>query len=214
LTTYYEYDSPMDFLPVPVAANRLGVSNVQVQRLIGAGDLRARRFGRAWAVEAASVNERIALRPQRGRPLSGAAAWDRLLSPAPPLGLEGLGQVAVAVRRRATLHRCRVIPGEIAAVAEDARAVLGGPSGAAAQGAAAAGDGLDVYVMASQWPALAADHHLDDRADEPNVYVRVVDDECWPFGEERVAPLLACAVDSYERLDQRSAHEALVAAAR
>ena len=204
----------MDRVTLPEAAEQLGVTPSQVQRLIATGELRAERFGRVWAVDVASIRERSALRPQRGRPLSEAGAWNQLAQQPPLSGLEKLSAVAVAVRRRARLHRCRALPAELDTVADDERVVLGGAVGAAAQGAATAGLGLDVYVSESVWPAFAVDHNLSTGSAEPNIYVRVVQDENWPFGDDGFAPLVVCAVDSYERLDRRSAHEALAAAPR
>ena len=44
-----------DEFSVAEAASRLGVSKVQIGRLIANGDLDATRFGKAWAIERASL---------------------------------------------------------------------------------------------------------------------------------------------------------------
>lgn len=62
-----------------VAAERLGVSQRQVQRLIESGRLPATRTaGDAWVVDALAVNAMARTRPARGRPWSPATAWAAL----------------------------------------------------------------------------------------------------------------------------------------
>lgn len=62
-----------------VAAERLGVSQRQVQRLIESGELPATRTaGDAWVVDALTVNAMARTRPARGRPWSPATAWAAL----------------------------------------------------------------------------------------------------------------------------------------
>lgn len=61
------------------AALRLGVSQRQVQRLIEARELPARRTaGDAWVVDALAINAMARSRPARGRPWSPATAWAAL----------------------------------------------------------------------------------------------------------------------------------------
>ena len=62
-----------------VAAERLGVSQRQVQRLIETGRLPATRTaGDAWVVDALAVNAMARTRPERGRPWSPSTAWAAL----------------------------------------------------------------------------------------------------------------------------------------
>jgi len=62
-----------------VAAERLGISQRQVQRLIEARELPATRTaGDAWVVDALAVNAMARTRPARGRPWSHATAWAAL----------------------------------------------------------------------------------------------------------------------------------------
>lgn len=91
--------------------------------------------------------------------------------------------------------------------------MLSGAAGAAEQGAATSSSELDVYVRQSALSRVIARHGLRPNPDEANVRVRVVDDDAWPFNDqERVAPLVVCALDAFEHLDRRAAHEALAQA--
>lgn len=69
----------MTQMTTAVAAERLGVSQRQVQRLIEARELPATRTaGDAWVVDALAVNAMARTRPTRGRPWSPATAWAAL----------------------------------------------------------------------------------------------------------------------------------------
>lgn len=199
--------------PLAQAAERLGVSDGQVRRLIANGELRAKKFGRSWAVDVASVNERLAAKPDRGRPLGPKAAWDLLRHDgADRVEVEDLAGIAVQVRRRADEERFRALPFKLSDLRSDPDVVVSGAAGAAAHGAPVASDDLDVYVRRSDLSGVVERHGLRLEVDEANVVVRVVDDAVWPFEGERVAPLLICALDAFERLDRRVAHEALAQA--
>lgn len=106
------------------AAERLGVSPRQVQRLIASGELAAERTaGDAWLVDALALNALVRARPSRGRPWTAPTAWAALwwLS---GLDVDWLGgrtearlrirlrsldasDLVLACRRRATTHRLR-----------------------------------------------------------------------------------------------------------
>jgi len=61
------------------AAERLGVTQRQVQRLIASGELAAQRTaGDAWLVDALALNALSRGRPARGRPWSVETAWAAL----------------------------------------------------------------------------------------------------------------------------------------
>lgn len=69
----------MTQITTAVAAERLGLSQRQVQRLIGARALPATRTaGHAWVVDSLAVNAMARTRPARGRPWSPATAWAAL----------------------------------------------------------------------------------------------------------------------------------------
>jgi len=55
------------------------VSEIQVRRLIAAGEVDADRFGRSWQIELASLQRYADLRPTVGRPLGADRAWAELL---------------------------------------------------------------------------------------------------------------------------------------
>lgn len=199
--------------PLAEAAERLGVSDGHVRRLIANGELRARKFGRSWVVDVASVNERLAAKPDRGRPLGPKAAWDRLRqAEVHRLEVDDLPGLAVQVRRRADEQRFRVLPFKLADLRSDPLVVVSGAAGAAVRGAAVAFDDLDVYVRRSDQPDVVERHGLRPGDDDANVVVRIVDDAVWPFEGEPAASLIVCALDSFERLDRRAAHEALAQA--
>jgi excisionase family DNA binding protein len=100
----------MDPVSAERAAKHLGVSRMQVGRLIQRGDLTATRFGRVWMIHPESLNRYAAARPERGRPLSSQAAWLQLLE-AEPLTLEELRRLANTCRRRAERYPARILPG-------------------------------------------------------------------------------------------------------
>jgi excisionase family DNA binding protein len=61
------------------AADRLHVSQRQVQRMIATGELAANRTaGNAWMVDALTINAMARTRPSRGRPWSVTTAWAAL----------------------------------------------------------------------------------------------------------------------------------------
>jgi excisionase family DNA binding protein len=69
----------MTEMTTAAAAERLGVSQRQVQRLVEARELPATRTaGDAWVVDALAVNAMARTRPARGRPWSPATAWAAL----------------------------------------------------------------------------------------------------------------------------------------
>ena len=114
----------MTEMTTAVAAERLGVSQRQVQRLIAVGGLPATRTaGDAWVVDSLVVNAMERARPARGRPWSPARAWAALWQLS---GLEvdwldrrtrsrlddrlasiDVEELLHATRRRAVIHRFR-----------------------------------------------------------------------------------------------------------
>ena len=115
----------MTEMTTATAAERLGVSQRQVQRLIASGELpAARTAGDAWVVDAAALNALARTRPAPGRPWSPVVAWaalwqlsglqhdwldrrsaSRLSQRLAELPVDGLLH---ACRRRAIVHRYRV----------------------------------------------------------------------------------------------------------
>jgi excisionase family DNA binding protein len=69
----------MTGMTTATAADRLGVSQRQVERLIASGDLPASRTaGDAWVVDALALHALARTRPARGRPWSAGTAWAAL----------------------------------------------------------------------------------------------------------------------------------------
>jgi excisionase family DNA binding protein len=199
------------------AADALGVSRMQISRLVRQGDLRASRLGNSLMVDPESVNEYRQLRPDRGRPLSPRNAWDRILREsmrlAPADGerdlIEVARQLAIVARRRARRHAYRAIPNRLPALLEDPRVVLSGSNAGQRHGAPVRpGDPHMVYISSDDLPKLVADYRLRDDVNDPNVIVRVVADDEWIMSR-RLAPPLVAAIDALDEGDTRSAIEIL-----
>ena len=74
---------------------------------------------------------------------------------------------------------------------------------------------LEAYVKASMVDALIERYALDERAERPNVILRVVADAFWPFAADaKCAPPLVVAVDLLESEDARSRRAGAELAAR
>lgn len=195
------------------AAVALGVSRMQISRLVQQGDLRASRLGNALMIDPDSVNEYRDLRPDRGRPLSARKAWKRIAEESSrPRALneadlmESLRQLAIVARRRADRQLYRVLPNRLPALFADDRVVLSGAAAGQQQGAPVRpGEPHSVYVSIDDVPELVADYRLRDDAD-PNVIVRVVDPAEWILGHQ-VAPPYVAAIDALDDGDARSAAE-------
>ena len=203
------YTSGVEQISVERAAQHLGVSRMQIGRLIERGDLLASRFGRAWIIDRKSLQRYAAARPSRGRPLSAAVAWQRLAS-AGVRSLADVRKLANVCRRRAVPVPIRVLPGELDSALDDHRLVLGGADAAIAHQAAVGQPGERVaYVRASDVDEFLSDHFAERGADGSNLSLRVVEDDVWPFDGSRVVPSLVAAVDLVDIGDVRSAAEAI-----
>jgi len=201
------------------AAERLGVSRRQVQRLIAAGELPAQRTaGDAWLVDPVALNALNRARPARGRPWTAETAWAALwwLS-----GLDAgwLGArtearlrerlrhldastLVVACRRRAMTHRYRASDSFVEALRE--AMALSGTSAATAADFGLATD------------ATRVDGYCDDRAHDDfvtrlhltpdtrgNVTLRVVDAPPDGLLDREAMPAAVIALDLAESLEVR-----------
>lgn len=198
----------MNEISVNEAAEQLGVSAIQVGRLIGFGELRAQRFGKAWAVDRKSVQRYADMRARSGRPLPVKSAWKRLLA-AHPKSIDDVADLARQSRRRGVRLEGAVSPGKFSALLADGRVVVSGVAAAAQHGAA-----VDehpphiIYVQRSDVGSVISDYRIDENHSSPNVVVWVVDDSCWPFDAPVVPPVVAL-VDLVNEGDHRSARELL-----
>lgn len=202
-----------------VAAERLGVSQRQVQRLIEARELPATRTaGDAWVVDALAVNAMARSRPARGRPWSPATAWAALWRVS---GLEvdwldrrtmrrlddrlasiDAEELVHATRRRAVICRYRASESFLAAVRE---AVV--PSGTSAMEPSTFGmdQGLgrvDGYCTSKAAELLEHDLHLveDSRG---NVTLRVAATPTVVLEGRGTMPVAVAAADLAESLEAR-----------
>jgi excisionase family DNA binding protein len=199
----------MERVSVERAAEHLGVSRVQVGRLIDRGDLVASRFGRVWMIDRESLQRYASARPHRGRPLSASHAWQRIVD-ADPKSLAEVRQLANECRRRADRRPIRLLPGELDAALQDPRLVLGGADAAINAGAAVGQPRERVgYLRESDLDEFLSDHFGSFDNENPNVILRVVDDEAWPFDGQRFAPAVVAAVDLVDVGDVRSVAEVI-----
>lgn len=199
-----------NLLSVNDAAGLLHVNRSQIHRLLDGGQLRGRTIGSQRVVFAESLNEYQLVRPRPGRPLEPAAAWAQLLA-SEPSSIEELGPLAATTRKRATARYCHVIPYRLDDVSADPAVIQSGAAGAAQRGAHVGAAGpAQVYLRDSAWDRFRRTHSIKEADGDLNLIVRVVPDDAWPFSpDDRVAPLIVCAVDTYSIADLRSAHEAL-----
>jgi excisionase family DNA binding protein len=198
----------MAHLSADQAADALGVSHVQVGRLIDAGELDAKRFGRSWAIDPDSLRRYRLLRPRRGRPLSERAAWQRVLAAGPPSNIDQAIDLARLVRRRSRNEHLRILPALHGRIDDDPRVHHGGAHAAIHHGAGIGRpDQRDIYIGASNADAFRADYRADPNADDPNVVLRILD-EPMAFGDKFVPPIVA-VLDLLDAADTRAAAEAL-----
>jgi excisionase family DNA binding protein len=195
-------------LSVDQAAGALGVSHVQVGRLIDASELDAKRFGRSWAIDPDSLHRHRILRPQRGRPLTERAAWQRVLDAAPPAGIDEAIDLARLVRRRSRNERVRILPAFDGRIGDDPRVRHGGARAAIHHGAGTGRpEQRDMYISAQDADAFRADYRANPDANDLNVVLRIVDDPI-EFGDEFMPPIVA-VLDLLDAADASAAAEAL-----
>jgi len=205
---------------VAQAAAELGVSERRVRQMLADGVLDGERIGRAWAIDAGQIQAVGRLRPRVGRPWSAASAWALLaladgkepqlspvaLSRAKKRLAGGLEHVAGRLASRADLRRFYAHPSVLERVAQAREIVRCAFSAAAVRCPdLLASDGFEGYIRAGDLESLVSLFALDGDAERPNVVLRVVDDDVWPFGEsQRVADRAVVAVDLLESDDARS----------
>jgi excisionase family DNA binding protein len=202
----------VDEFNVAEAASRLGVSRVQIGRLIANGDLDATRFGRAWAIDRASLFRYAALHPPSGRPLNASNAWLRLQC-ARPGSISDLEQLAVICRRRARRLSAWMPPATHPSLLHDALVVPSGVVAAAALGAPVdERPPFQIYVRHHDWPTISAKYRADEKHFEPNVVVRIAPDDAPVFGDSGVDRVVA-GVDLVSEREHRIAGELLAVSA-
>lgn len=205
-------------LSVLDAAGELGVSAERIRALIRAGELPGSKVAGRWVVDSADVDERRREPRHGGRPLSSTNAWaifaladgdrgpwvsrseiNRLR--ARLRSHPALADLAGLVRRRAEVHRYRVVP----AVIDRLVAIAGvQPTGISAKGHNLVdAPQADLYVPADMLDEIVRRYALDDAArKDANVVLRVPSSDRWPVADS--TPRLAVAVDLYDVGDARS----------
>lgn len=195
-------------LNVDQAADALGVSHVQVGRLIDAGELDAERFGRSWAIDPDSLRRYRLLRPRRGRPLSEFASWQRVLDAEPPANIDEAIDLARLVRRRSRNERIRILPALDGRIDDDPRVHHGGAHAAIHHGAGIGRpDQRDIYISAADADAFRAEYRANPNADDPNVVLRIVDGPV--ASTDKFVPPIVAVLDLLDAANTRAATEAL-----
>lgn len=216
----------MGEMSVVDAAEALGVSGRQVERLAQAGDVVVtRRVGRSLLLDAASVHRCAQMGRRRGRPWSESAAWGALAL----LSGRSADWLPAAHRTRLRDRLRRSSADEVAYLARRRQerilrmrgwgAEMTGPGSVLIAGGVSAldadpqwrqrfglttghDDGVDGYVDAAHVEALIDAFGLVPDLDEGEVTLRVVS-EVSPVLAEGVVPLAAVAVDLMESLSTR-----------
>lgn len=195
-------------LNVDQAADALGVSHVQVGRLIDAGELDAKRFGRSWAIDPESLRRYRLLRPRRGRPLSEFASWQRVLDAEPPGNIDDAIDLARLARRRSRNGRVRILPALDGRIDDDPRVHHGGAHAAIHHGAGIGRpDQRDIYISAADVDSFRAEYRANPNADDPNVVLRIVDGPI--ASTDKFVPPIVAVLDLLDAANTRAATEAL-----
>lgn len=209
----------MSILSVDDVAEELEVSPRRVRQMLASGDLPGQRVGRSWAIDRVDI-QRLR-RSGVGRPWSAASAWAALelaagrnpeLSPLERsrarkrLSDSGLDGLVSRLRARSERREMYVHPSALDRLGADPGVVRSGASALAEYDVdLIAREEAEIYVRASKLADVVDRYALDEESDRPNVIVRVVDDEVWPFQHDaRVAPWSVVAVDLLDADDERS----------
>jgi hypothetical protein len=209
-------------LDVPAAAKRLGVHPSRVRALLLAGDLKGRKLGSRWLVDAYASDERAhSASVVEGRAFSAPRAWGLLallsgdeapwLDPSARSRLRArlaqgpVQQLLPRLRRRAQVHHLRA-PAPALKRIRDARGFIasGVSAGDAYDVEILAPDQVEGYIDARRLRELRYQLALES-VDPPaaNVVLRV---PAFPgaLKGRRIAPAGVVAVDLMESPDQRS----------
>jgi len=212
----------LDPMPVPEAAQLLGISANRVRALAANGRLPASKIGDRWLVERGAVEDRRRNGGVSGRPFEPRNAWALLflasgqdvdgIDPSVrsrlrrALAVEGLVKLLPRLVRCAEPKHFSAHSGEVRYLLEDPALVKAGISAAGTYDLGLVpGHEVDCYLPASGWEKFAEDHALSGGSIPGNVRVRLVPDKAWPLlAGTSVAPLAAVALDLVEDFDARS----------
>lgn len=213
------YGYAMAIVGVGEAARRLEVSPRRVRQMISAGQLPACRVGRVWAVsesDLAAAARRAPRRPWKpssawaviaaaeGAPLSALAAYER--HRAFKRLKEGLLNVVGSLSERCQRRTFYAHPADVERIVVAAGVVRTAASAADEHGIDLVGRGpAEVYVAEPVFDQIIAGFHLEERSERPNLVLRVVAAEDWPFPEgAEVASRAVAAIDLLDSADDRA----------
>ena len=211
----------MKVLGVREVADRLAVSPRRVRQMLEAGDLSGQRISGSWIVSARAVAVFEHSRRPAGRPWSASSAWavldvaggggqeleslqrSRARARLRSVGLDGLVD---RLASRASPRSFFGHPGMLDDLISDPDLVRSGVSALSEYPVGlVVGDEVEGYVRSSRIAALVSRFALDELSEHPNVVLRDVGDEFWPFDEDQVvAPKPVVAVDLLDAADSRS----------
>lgn len=209
----------MSLLGVIDAAEELDMSPRRVRQMLASGQLHGQRIGRSWAVDRADIQQ--LRRSGVGRPWNAASAWDvlELAAGGKPKGSpversrarkrladNGLAGLVGQLRSRSERRSMYAHPSSLDRIADEVGVVRSGVSAFDEHDVdLIVSDEAEIYVRESQVAGLVDRYALDPKADRPNLIVRVVDGDVWPFNEDvNVAPWPVVAVDLLDANDERS----------
>ena len=209
----------MAVVGVGEAARRLNVSARRVRQMITDGKLPARRVGRVWAIDERDLAA-VGRRPAH-RPWKPSSAW-AVLAAADGATLPSLP----AYERHRALKRLQVgLPSIVSLLSEradrrtfyahpaDVDRIVAAPGVVRTAASAADEHGIDLmgpgpaeaYVTETGLEQLTLGYHIEERAERPNMVLRVVEDAHWPFPDgTKIAPRAVAAVDLLDSEDERA----------
>lgn len=210
----------MTVIGVNRAAEELGVSSRRVRQMLADGDLQGERVGRAWVIERPAIEDLMNRRPEVGRPWRAEAAWALLalangqeidVSPVDRNRIQrrlddGVEAHVGRLRVRAAERRLYAHPSVLDSILSSARVVRSGVSAGVEYSIDLISNGeAEGYVRLSDLDGLIEQFAVDESSDRPNLLLRVVDDNIWPFNDSHsVAPRVVVAVDLMGSSDERS----------
>ncbi|MES2211094.1 MAG: helix-turn-helix domain-containing protein [Chloroflexota bacterium] len=214
-------DNGRSYVSPAQAAERLGVSRRRIYDLAKTDRLEAVGIGGRLLIATDSLDALAAAGDRVGRPLSPRRAWGlillasgedlRVLDPVTRSKLRRMARerdlwsMRSRFSGRATRHDLRAHPSDLRRIDAEPEVVRTGPLVAAEAGLAlvAADAPPEFYVDTATATRLATKYRLMPSTD-PNVVLRVVPDEVWPWLSRSVAPAVAVALDVAESRDARS----------